>query len=149
MPRRNSEAFQERSPELDDELGLLIQRSLEDSVQGKEPGSDVWLRIRQRVEENDLRPVTDGAGRGSSSPLVRFVQAVVVSTLLLTFVFGANHDMVMPHGAHLAVETPAVKQAYSAVLFEDDVLQGYKLVRLEKEMLARRGGHIQGTRALR
>ena len=142
MRRRSSEAFE-------DELGLLIQRSLEDSVQGKEPGSDVWLRIRQRVEENDLRPVTDGAGRGASSPLVHLVQAVVVSTLLLTFVFGTNHGMVMPHGAHPTVQTPAVKRAHSAVVLEEDVLQGYKLVRMEREMLARRGGHIQGTRAPR
>ncbi len=146
MSHRSTEAFQDRSTEIDDELGLWIQRSLEESVQGREPSGDVWHRIRQRVEESPLPSMTDYACRGSPSPLTHLVQAVVVSTLLLTFVFGTNHDLVVPSGGYVAAEKAPVRQASSSGRFEEDVLQGYKLVRMQKEMLARRGGYVQGTR---
>jgi hypothetical protein len=147
MPRR--EAFPDRSTQLDYELGLWIQRSLEESVLGKEPGESVWRRIKRRVEEHVQPAGAHCVCGGSSSPLTHLVQAMVVSTLLLTFAFGANHDVVMPSGAHLVAESPAVQPSSSFGMFEEDMLQGYKLVRMERAMLARRGGYIQGTRCRR
>ncbi len=58
MPRRNTKALQDRSAEPDEEVGLWIQRSLEELVWGKEPGEDVWRRVRQRIEECSLRSMT-------------------------------------------------------------------------------------------
>jgi hypothetical protein len=74
------------------------------------------------------------------------VQAVVVSTLLLTFVFGANQGPVMPRrDEHALGATPIARRAAAPLQFQEDTLRGYVLMRMQKEGPSRRGGYVRGT----
>ena len=147
MPRRSQEAESIHAAEFEDELGQWVRLGLQESVGRHGPGEEVWARILKRVQHNDLPPASDWMPRGPSSPLAQLLQAVVVSTLLLTFAFGANHGPVMPrHTEHVAATTPLVRRAAAPLRSEEDILRGYILVRMEKESLAQRGGDARGTR---
>jgi hypothetical protein len=148
MPPRSDEEHKHNPAAFDDDWGACIRRGLLKSVQDQQPGDNVWARILQRIQEHDWPPMSDPASHGAPSPLAHLLQAVVVSTLLLTFVFGADHGPPAPrHNRDVVGPTPVSRRAVSPIEFQEDMLRGHVLMRMEKQSLSRRGGYARGTRS--
>lgn len=149
MPCPSENQDKDNSGPFDDQWGACIRRGLLESVQDQQPGKVVWERILQRIEEHDWPSVSDPALCGRPSPLAHLVQAVVASTLLLTFVFGAHQGPLMPRRDPPAPgATPVVRRVAAHAEFQEDMLRGVVLMRMEKERLSRRGGYVRGTHSL-
>jgi hypothetical protein len=147
MPRRSQETQGTTGVAFEDELGQWVRRGLQEWAGSHGPGHEVWARILWRIEHNDLPPARDLLPRGLSSPLTQLLQAVVVSTLLLTFVFGANRGPVWPRRTEAVPgATPVVRTAAASVESQEDMLRGYILMRMEKEHAARSDSHAPGSR---
>ena len=129
----------------EDDLGRLIRWTLEDAVSGAEPPRRVWPRILARVREMPTPTSAKRSWRRAPFPLAPFVQAVVVSALLLAFGLGLNRGVVVPRPEHRIHATPTVtrRARVSSQQFPEDVLRGYILVRMEQQQPQRLGGAIR------
>ena len=123
----------------EDDLGCLIQWGLEQATAGVEPPADVWPRIAERVRGIPA-PATL---RRSTFPVAPFVQAVVVSALLLAFGLGVERGVVLPRREPVVRATPTVRKVRAVQDLTDDVLRGYMLVHHDEEPPARQGGDIR------
>jgi len=142
MVRHGAEADHARPVREDDDLGKLIRWSLEDSLSEAQPPARVWPRILERVNQvtAPARP------RRVVFPLASLVQAVVISVLLLAFGLG-DHNVVMPGRQYRTTCTPSVPRSLVSEDAQDDVLRGYLLLQMEKDMTSdnARAGHTPGV----
>ena len=143
MEHRGSEA-QNRclSPE-DDDLGRLVRWSVPDLIQGAEPPSETWLNVVERVRADPAAEPPAPSLRRASFPLAPFVQAVVISALLLAFGLGVDRRVVLPRQGSLSTATPAVHKTHVVRDMTEDMLSGYMLAQAEPEVPARVGGNLQ------
>jgi hypothetical protein len=140
-PNRNQEDNRSRLASEDD-LGQLIRWSMKDSISEIEPAADVWPQILKRVRE---MPAPARPRRWSTKipfPVAPFVQAVVVSALLLAFGLGVDQNTIMPREEHRIQATPTIHRSSTTEAL-DDVLSGYKLAQNLRELPTRRGGNIR------
>jgi hypothetical protein len=126
----------------DDDMGLVIRLGLEDAISGAEPPSDLWPKILGRVGDMPAPARSKRSFRSSSFPLAPFVQAVVVSALLLAFGLGVDRGVVMPRREYRLESTPTIRRARATEDFPEDVLRGYML-RIEPQQPIRQGGNIR------
>jgi len=135
MPRPSHAADRAIPLSPDDDLGQLIRWSLRRTFGGTDPSEQCWSEILRRVHEEQAH---ESAPRNCGSvlrALAPVVQAVVASTLLLTFAVGVNQDVLPPRqecpsrSARIAGVTLACKG------YPEDTLSGCKLVRMEWEHL--------------
>jgi hypothetical protein len=126
----------------DDDMGRVIRWGLKDAISGAEPPADVWPRILGRVGDMPAPARPKRSFRPFSFPLAPFVQAVVVSALLLAFGLGVNRGVVLPRREYRLESTPTIRRARAAEDFPEDVLRGYML-RREPEQPVRQGGNIR------
>jgi len=142
VPNNRSEADNRYELASGDDLGQLIRWSMKDAISEVEPAADVWPQILKRVRE---MPAPGRPRRWStriSFPVAPFVQAVVVSALLLAFGLGVDQNTVMPRQEHRIQATPTIHRS-STTEDLDDVLRGYMLARNLRELPTRRGGNIR------
>jgi len=126
----------------EDDLGRLLRWSLEDSISGAEPPADAWPKILERVCQMRTPTRPKHSLRRSSFPLAPFVQAVVISALLLAFGLGIDLSVVMPRREYHIRSTPTIRKVRAAEELED-ILRGYILARMEQELPTRKGGNIR------
>jgi len=81
--------------------------------------------------------------RRAAFPLATFVQAVVISALLLAFGLGVDRSIVLPRQDSAYVATPIVHKVQVSEEAADDMLSGYKLAHYERQPAVRRGGNIR------
>ena len=129
----------------EDDLGRLIRWGLEDSYSQAEPPADLWPKILARVQEMPAPTPSTRPARGRRRPalsLAPFVQAVVVSALLLAFMLGVDRNVVAPRVEQRVRPTPTVQRVAVDQEFPDDMLRGYMLARVERAPLVhyRQGG---------
>lgn len=131
------------SPE--DGLGQLIRWSMHHSVSEAEPPTDSWSRILDRVRQMPVPSRSRRLLKGSSFPVTAFVQAVVVSALLVAFGLGLDHGVVMPQREQSKQATPtiAVRAGPPASEAPWDVLRGYVLAQMERGRRQRLGGEMR------
>jgi hypothetical protein len=120
----------------DDELGHLIRWSLGSSFGEADPSEECWTSILRRVEKERngrAKQRHDGPALQALTPLL---QAVVISTLLLTFAAGLDRDVPLrrPEPERHTVSTS--RRSATALDFQDDNLRGYVLQRMQREKAA-------------
>jgi hypothetical protein len=143
MVRPDDEADSTYPMSSEDDLARLIRWSLEYSVSGAEPPADVWPKILGRVHEMPA-PARPKRSLGTSFPLAPFVQAVVVSALLLAFGLGVERDVVMPRREYRVDSTPTVvRKVRTSEEVPEDMLRGYILAHMEQGLPQRLGGEIR------
>jgi hypothetical protein len=144
MVRPDDEEDSTHTMSSEDDLARLIRWSLEDSISGAEPPADVWPRILGRVREMSAPAHPKRSFRTSSFPLGAFVQAVVVSALLLAFGLGGHLNVVMPQREHGVDSTPTViRKVRPSEEVPEDMLRGHVLARMQQGLLQRMGGEIR------
>ena len=143
MVRPGNEADSSYPMSSEDDLGRLIRWGLEDPICGAEPPADVWPKILGRVRDMRAPTVPKHSLRRLSFPLASFVQAVVVSALLLAFGLGVDHRVVLPREEYRIQSTPTIRKARAAEDFPEDMLRGYILARMEQTLPHRMGGEIR------
>lgn len=143
MVRPDDEADSTYPMSSEDDLERLIHWGLEDAISGAEPPADVWPKVLGRVR--DMRvPTCPKRSLRTSFPLAPFVQAVVVSALLLAFGLGVERDVVMPRREYRVYSTPTVVRKLRAPEeVPEDMLRGYILARMEQRLPQRLGGEIR------
>jgi hypothetical protein len=142
VPHNSNEADNRYELASDDDLGQLIRWSMKDSISDVEPGADVWPQILKRVREMPAPGRPRRWSRTSPFPVAPFIQAVVVSALLLAFGLGVDQNAVMPRQEHRIQATPTVHRSDTTEDL-DDVLRGYMLAQNLRELPTRRGGNIR------
>jgi hypothetical protein len=143
MEPRGSEVQQGCSSPPDDDLGRLIRWSVPDVIRGAEPPTDVWPKVVERVRAGAAREPRVPSLRRATFPLAPFVQAVVISALLLAFGLGVDRSIILPRQVTSPSSTPEVRKTHAVEDMTDDMLSGYILARSGHEAPARRGGNIQ------
>jgi len=143
MERCGSEAQNRSSSSVDDELGRLIRWSVPDVIRGAEPPAETWLNVGERVRADPAGEPPAPSLRRASFPLSPFVQAVVISALLLAFGLGVDRRVVLPRQGTLSTATPAVHKTRGVKDMTEDMLSGYVLAQSERQEPVRRGGNIQ------
>jgi hypothetical protein len=143
MERRGSEAQNTCSSPADDELGRLVRWSVRDLIGGVEPPAEVWPKIVECVRAGPAKEPLARSLRRASFPLAPFVQAVVISALLLAFGLGVDRSVVLPRQDARTVSTPIVPKARAVEDVTDDMLSGYMLAQSRRQAPVRRGGNIQ------
>ncbi|MBC7232428.1 MAG: hypothetical protein H5T68_04190 [Chloroflexi bacterium] len=121
----------------EDEIGELIRWSLEETVGEAEPPADVWHKIIARIKEMDAPAFSPRRRRRVALPLASFVQAVVISVLLLAFGLEVNRNMPLSQKAYQASATPTISKVSAPAESDQDMLRGYMLLQKEKEPLPR------------
>lgn len=143
MVRPDDEADSTYPMSSEDDLARLIRWSLKDSISGAEPPADVWPKILGRVREMSASAHPKRSLR-TSFPLAPFVQAVVVSALLLAFGLGVERAVVMPRREYRVDSTPTVvRKVRAPEEVPEDMLRGYVLARMERRLPQRLGGEIR------
>ena len=141
MVRPGNEVDSSYSTSPDDDVGRVIRWGLNDAISGAEPPAHVWPKILGRVADLPA-PARSKRSFGSSFPVAPFVQAVVVSALLLAFGLGVDRGVVLPRQQYGIESTPTFRRARDAADSVGDVLRGYML-RREPELPVRQGGNIR------
>ncbi|MGB9880322.1 MAG: hypothetical protein ACPLRM_06130, partial [Anaerolineae bacterium] len=77
----------------EDELGGLIRWGLEETVARAEPPADVWPKILAQVKEMDASALSQRHRKRATLSLASFIQAVVISVLLLAFGLEVNRNV--------------------------------------------------------
>lgn len=126
-----------------DDLARLIRWSVPESVCGAEPPSDVWPRILGRVREMPAPTAPKRLLGHSAFPLAPFVQAVVISALVLAFGLGVDRSVVTPRREYRIGSTPTIRKVRATEDSAEDVLRGYMLAQRERELPSRKGGNIR------
>jgi hypothetical protein len=128
----------------EDDLGRLVRWGVGDSISGAEPPADTWPRILKRVRNKPAPTRGEPSVKGSAFPAAPFVQAVVVSALLLAFALGVEGNVVMPREHRTAATPTATHRARgSSEEFPEDMLRGYLLAQMEQGLPRRMGGAIR------
>jgi hypothetical protein len=128
----------------DDDMGRVIRWGLKDMISGAEPPADVWPKVLGRVGDMPAPARPKRSFRPSPFPLAPFVQAVVVSALLLAFGLGVDRGVVLPRREYRLGSTPTVVQkARASDEFQEGMLRGYILARMEQRLPQRMGGEIR------
>jgi hypothetical protein len=146
MERRGSKARETLNSQADDDLGQMIRWSVRDSIGGVEPPADVWPEVLERLRAGPAEQPLTPSLRRAAFPLAPFVQAVVISALLLAFGLGVDRSVVLPRQEALSVSTPVVRGTRAVVDTTDDMpsgYMGYMLARSEHQVPVRRGGNIE------
>ncbi len=125
----------------DDELGRLIRWSLERSFGGSDPSEECWASILQRVEGERARRVKQCRGGPTLRALTPLVQAVVISTLLLTFAASLGRDVPVPHSEPDSHTVPTSHRSLTIPDFQDDNLRGCLLQRMKREKVLSAAGN--------
>ncbi len=143
MVRLSGEGGDSRPVLSDDELGKLIRWGLRDRLLGREPPDEVWLRILERVRHVSAPGHSAGRSHRSPFPLAPFVQAVVISALLLAFGLGVDRTLILPLQELSAQSTPVLHKVQISQQPTEDVLRGYMLARTQNKLPTRIGGNIR------
>jgi hypothetical protein len=143
MERRGSDTRDEYSSPADDELGRLVRWTVGDLIREVEPPADVWPKVLERLHSSPAKDTRAPSLRRASFPLGTFVQAVVVSVLLLAFGLGVDRSLVLPRDDSVTIATPSVRETRVFEDGTDDMLRGYMLARSQRHSSVRRGGNIQ------
>lgn len=127
-----------------DDLGELIRWSLAESVGKAEPAADVWPRILTQVKRMENPALSELQRRRSVLPLTSFVQAVVISALLLAFGLEVHRNVPLSQRTYQASATPTIYKVSAPVESDQDMLRGYTLLQKGKELPSRshRGEHL-------
>jgi len=143
MEHRGSEAQNRCSSPADDDLGRLIRWSVPNLIREAEPPAETWLNVVERVRADPVGEPPAPFFRRASFPVAPFVQAVVISALLLAFGLGVDRRVVLPQQRTVSTSTPAVPKTRALEDLTDDILSGYVLAQSERQEPVRRGGNIR------
>ncbi len=133
----------------DDELGRLIRWSLERSFGGADPSEECWANILQRVEEERAQKAAQCRRGPALQGLTPLVQAVVISTLLLTFAASLNQGVALPRSEAERPAVPAAPRRSTVLDFQDDNLRGCLLKRMEREKIMSAASNVPESGDLR
>jgi hypothetical protein len=126
----------------DDELGQLIRWSLRRTFAGPDPSEGCWSEILRRVQEERERKCAPPNCSATLRGLAPVVQAVVVSTLVLTFAVGVNQDVVLPREQCPTRSARIMGATVACKGYPEDTLSGCRLERMEWEHLLAEEGNI-------
>ncbi len=122
---------------LDIALGELIRWSLAQSVGGVEPSVDVWPKILNQIKAMDTCTPLQRQKRRALLPLASFVQAVVISALLLVFGLEVSRNVPLSQKAHRASTKATMPKVSTPVESDQDMLRGYMLLQKGKPLPSR------------
>ncbi|MEM4724131.1 MAG: hypothetical protein QXP01_03890 [Candidatus Hadarchaeum sp.] len=137
MGRRNHTKDKGHTALADDDLGELIRWSLAESVGGVEPSADVWPKILNQIKAMDACPTLQRQRRRVLLPLASFIQAVVISALLLAFGLEVNRNVPLSQKAYQVSATATMPKVSAPVESDQDMLRGYMLLQKGKLLLSR------------
>nr|MBC7245465.1 hypothetical protein [Chloroflexota bacterium] len=120
-----------------DDLGELIRWSFEGSLLVAEPPADVWPKILAQVREINAPSTVQRQRRRSISPLTSFIQAVVISALLLAFGLEIERNTHLARSPHVMSVTPTTHRLSVLQETYQDMLRGHMLLQKEKEQPVR------------
>jgi hypothetical protein len=126
----------------DDELGRLIRWSLGRSFGNADPSEECWTSILRRVEQERAREARQCRGGPALRALTPLVQAVVISTLLLTFAASLNRDVPIPHSDLGRHPVSTSRRRSSLPDFQDGILRGSVLQRMAREKVVSAAGNV-------
>ena len=125
----------------DNDLGRLMRWSFRDLLRA-ELSPDVWSKILARIREVKLSARVQSWARRSLLPVAPFVQAAVISVLLLAFGLELDRNASTWQDMRQTHSTPAIQRRRTAPDQPEDVLCGYMLARMARKAPPRGMGFI-------
>lgn len=137
MERPNHTGDSSHTALADDGLGELIRWSLAESVGGAEPPVNVWPKILNQIKAMNARIPLQRRKRRVLLPLASFVQAVVISALLLAFGLEVNRNVPLSQKAYQVSATATAPKVSAPLESDQDMLRGYMLLQKGKPLPSR------------
>lgn len=133
---RNIGGYDAEAPS-EDEFGELIRWSLEGTLSGAEPPAEIWPKILAQVREIDAFTNPQRQRKRATLPLTSFIQAVIISIMLLAFGLGVERSILPTRDLQSASATLTAPRVSVPQETFQDMLRGHLLLQKEKELPVR------------